>query len=390
MTDNNKQTAIEPEEEQLFYEEPPRSTMRENLGMLFALLSLCIIGFAGYVWLTPGLEFADYLNGGAGQKLADDSSAAAQAEHAGHDMAAMGDEVRCPVCNMFALRSQSAIMASWSDGTETHHDSWDCVANWARDESLQLSSAEVVAYTEAEGDAIWLNAEAAGYRFGTSVSVRGSMPPNVAAFASADEAESAADMGGDVLTYSSLLQNLGILTTQSQASAAAASDSPDEMAGMDHPKDADGAAPEMQADSADPVSEGSQQLAGKLIEQAAFTDSSCPVCGMFADRSLTHVVVRWSDGSYSQHDCFDCAFGMLAEGGKLIDRIEVSLYDYDNPGSRWKDARLASFLYGTSRIKGSMPPFVAAFADSGEASAALPELGGEQLNFEELAARWQQ
>lgn len=393
MTEGNKREDLDLEEQELFYEEPPRSTLRENIGILFALLSLFIIGFAGYIWLTPGLEFSDYLKRSGEQEMAATSdSGTTQSQDSGHDMAAMANDVRCPVCNMFALRSKSAIMASWSDGSETHHDSWDCVANWARDNDLQLRDAQVVAFTEADGESVWLNAGTAWYRYDTEAGVFGSMPPNVAAFADQATVKAAADMGGEAVDFSGLLAKAGIepaaMNAEKPSMEDSATNTMEGMEGMDHSQPAGNE----ETSSAGQMAEDTpaQDSQTSLFMQAGFTDNACPVCGMFADRSMTHVVVKWKDGSFTQHDSFDCAIGQLANGSGQIDKIEVSLYDVDNPGSHWMDARSASFLYDTSRIKGSMPPFVAAFGSPEEASAAQSELGGEQLSFTELAARWQQ
>ncbi len=38
----------------LHYEEPPVMTLKDNLGVVVALIALAVIGFMGYIWLTPG------------------------------------------------------------------------------------------------------------------------------------------------------------------------------------------------------------------------------------------------------------------------------------------------------------------------------------------------
>jgi hypothetical protein len=51
------------------------------------------------------------------------------------------------------------------------------------------------------------------------------------------------------------------------------------------------------------------------------------------------------------------------------------------------DATEAQYLYSTEPIPGSMAPFIAAFDGVKPALAAMDELGGEALDYEELMAR---
>lgn len=360
-----------------FYEEAPRSSLAENIGVFVAIIALAFIGYAGFIWLTPGREFGDFMRSRpAGSEPADEL--AADSDQAG------SEEQRCPTCNMFALRSHGAVEAQWSDGSTTLHDSWSCVAGWQEETGLGLSSARVRDITAEGEDPVWLAADAAAYRMGEGVNVPMSMPPFVAAYADETTAVNAAEDGGEVINYSALLSEFGISTAEGISGSEPGTDNMEvQGSSMD-------GSPGTEAGGSPEPPPGEAGGESTLLSQAAFPDNSCSYCGMFADRSMTHVVVLWDDGSHSQHDSFDCVFGKQIDDGLVIERIQVTAYDADNPGSDWLDARSASFLYDTSPVTGSMPPYVAAFASNAEAEAALEILGGELLDFNELAARWQQ
>jgi hypothetical protein len=121
---------------------------------------------------------------------------------------------------------------------------------------------------------------------------------------------------------------------------------------------------------------------------AAAPDMSCPQCGMHADRSLAHVVAHWSDGSTTHHDCWDCTFAWGRANGITLQEVQVMAHGSRLDAPQWLQAPAAVFLYGTSRIKGSMPPYVAAFDTRAAATAAQPELGGEVLDWEGLQAKF--
>jgi hypothetical protein len=117
-------------------------------------------------------------------------------------------------------------------------------------------------------------------------------------------------------------------------------------------------------------------------------DLNCAYCGMFADKSLSHSVVQWNDGSHTHHDGWDCVFKYGQDAGLVLEDAVVVQYDGTGEEPVWIAANEAWFLYGTKTIKGSMPPFVAAFESEAAAQAAKAELGGEVLGFVGLSNKW--
>ncbi|MCB1218201.1 nitrous oxide reductase accessory protein NosL [bacterium] len=383
MTDRSLEPDMQDEE--LYYEEAPRSSLAEGIGVAVALLALFVIGYAGYVWLTPGVEFADLLHRSPGISTDDTQMAAAEQPD---------EQTRCPQCSMYAMRSIAAVHADFTDGSSGYFDGWGCVADWAREHATGLSSAEVRDIASADREPQWLTADTASYRFGTA-RLDGSMAPFVAAYATPGHAADDGERGGEVMDFSALLRELGLAAGSESVETVNTNGSATDgnQAGQQSDTDADQLATEpdsLDEEPEEPAVSVPGNHADNLFSHSGFTDSSCPYCGMFADRSLTHVVVRWSDGSYTQHDSFDCVFNLMADEDRSIDAIEVTAYDIDKPGSRWLDATAAWFLYDTETVKGSMPPYVAAFANATDAENAQPALGGQLLDFNGLAAMWQQ
>ena len=141
----------------------------------------------------------------------------------------------------------------------------------------------------------------------------------------------------------------------------------------------------------DPASEAEQVVvpaADTLANLSQHNDTECPTCGMDGARSLAHVVARWSDGTHTHHDCFDCLFTWGMEQGLTLDGAQVLKHGTTTQDADWLDATGATYLYGTSRIEMSMPPYVAAFESRAAAEAAQPELGGEVMDFAQLTSHW--
>ncbi|MCB1220133.1 MAG: nitrous oxide reductase accessory protein NosL [Planctomycetales bacterium] len=391
MTDSHDET-----QEELFYEEAPRSSVSEAVGVFIALLALCIVGYGGYVWLTPGMELGDILRReGLSPKDGVENLTSEQGKSV-----AIEDE-RCPQCGMYSLRSIAAVHASFADGSSGYFDGWGCVANWATEHSTTLADAKTRDIASADRDPQWIDAASAAYRYGTD-KLSGSMAPFVASYATPGMAADDARRGGEVMDYPALLSELGIaastnsmgaeitndpakLDTAGEMQMDGAMESMDHI-GHDHAA-RDGADKGMPAADKD---SSTVTASGSLYNKAGFSDSSCQYCGMFADKSLTHVVVRWQDGSYTQHDSFDCVFNLMADEARSIDAIQFTAYEVDNPGSHWLDASTAWFLYDTDTVKGSMPPYVAGFASRSDAENAQAGLGGQLLDYNGLAAMWQQ
>jgi hypothetical protein len=109
---------------------------------------------------------------------------------------------------------------------------------------------------------------------------------------------------------------------------------------------------------------------------------------MYSDRSTTHIVSQWNDTEHSHFCCWDCAFRFQHENGltPTLTLVVRQAEDVSNPD--WLEAEDAFYLFGTSRLTGSMPPFVAAFPTQDAALTAKSELGGELVNWPELQARF--
>jgi hypothetical protein len=123
---------------------------------------------------------------------------------------------------------------------------------------------------------------------------------------------------------------------------------------------------------------------------AAQTDDahvSCPHCGMYADKSRTAVAVMWEGGGSNTLDSFDCVFNYMADNKLEVETATVSNYNEGDP--EWIDVNAATYLYDTKEVEGSMPPYVAAFADEEAAQAAQIELGGELMDFARLKEKWE-
>ncbi len=152
----------------------------------------------------------------------------------------------------------------------------------------------------------------------------------------------------------------------------------------------DGAAPAAVDPAEATVAEANTAVpaADPLADLSRHTDTECPVCGMDGTRSLAHAVALWDDGTHTHHDCFDCLFTWGTEQGLTLARAKVLEHGATTQDDRWLDAANATYLYGTSRIEMSMPPYVAAFATRAGAEAALPELGGDLMDFAGLTTQW--
>lgn len=255
-----KTTKHDIEEEPMLYEEPPRMGWRDTVGVVIALIALVIIGIEGYIWLTPGMTLSKFL----GQDGPSANATTAVSEHtsgtprmdepagmeemstnhmpgtgaqaeampsgeavpsaetemmaepsaqpdptatpAANPLADLSqhDDTECPACGMDASRSLASVAALWSDGTHTHHDCFDCMFTWGKEQGLTLIRAEVLEHGTTTQDANWLDAASATYLYGTS-RIEMSMPPYVAAFESRAGAEAAQpEFGGEVMDFAQL------------------------------------------------------------------------------------------------------------------------------------------------------------------------------------------
>jgi len=390
-----------------FYEEPPRMSALDAIGVFVALLLLGVIGVAGYVWLTPGLSFSTLMPGNRAAPTDGTAQAmAADADAQQNPMPASAAHVKCAQCGMFADNSASHVQASWSDGTVTDHDSWGCVVNYATDHGLILTAARVVGYDSAladDRDPMWLDAQAATYLLNTE-RVAGSMPPYVAAFSTEQAAVDAREqLGGEVLDFAGLAARLNLESYDFAAAGAtpgaAVADAHAEMA-MEHSiaEHAHNTDIEMEMDAHEHQDQAASEMemaadSGRLDPLAAPQthdhDMSCPTCGMPANASQAEVVVLWSNGDHEHFDSWDCVFARAAEAGLSIVRAVVREYGDMDAEPRWIKAQAAWYLYDVNDITMSMPPFVAAFDSAAAAEVAQAELGGELVSFAGLQAHWE-
>lgn len=398
--------AGDPEEE--YYEEPPRMSALDAIGVFVALVLLAVIGVGGYVWLTPGLGFGDLLPHRG--KAADEGMAVAAADSGAHQdaPAASTEHVKCAQCGMFADKSASHIQASWSDGSSTDHDSWGCAVGYAADHGLTLTAARVVDYDSAlkeDHAPQWLDAASAWYIYDAQ-SVPGSMPPHVAAFPNKQAAAAAhPQLGGEVVDFAGLAEQLGFSSFSFGHGGAdsAPPHEPHHDVAMEHSDAADQHAdmqmhtehgtestmPPAEAEPAADMHADTGRLDPLAAPETHDHDMSCPTCGMPANASPSQVVVIWSNGDHEHFDSWDCLFARAADQGLTIVRAVARVYGDMDQEPRWVNVQHAWYLYDTSKIKMSMPPYVAAFETAADAKAAQPELGGELVSFAELKAHWE-
>lgn len=113
----------------------------------------------------------------------------------------------------------------------------------------------------------------------------------------------------------------------------------------------------------------------------------CDNCGMFWEKSPTAVEMTIEvEGEEHTHlfECVGCMHDYIHENYGEAMPTSIMILDYNTVGTDepvMLDAFKAHYLFGTERIKGSMPPFVAAFATEEAAEEAQEELGGELVDF---------
>jgi hypothetical protein len=219
---------LDPGPEQLepeLYSEPARMTAKDIAGVCIALVALAIIGYTGYVWLNPDLNWRQPFPGaprGSEQPTAaavtassneiksrstETPAPAAVATAPPPPMAPVSAEAdfTCAQCGMDASRSRSHVIAHWSDGASGHFDSWDCVFAYAKAQGLALTTADVRQFDNPAEDAPLLDALQASYLYDTTGKIDGSMPPYVAAYSGQAAAQAAQkEMGGEVIDFAGL------------------------------------------------------------------------------------------------------------------------------------------------------------------------------------------
>ncbi|MCB1220134.1 MAG: nitrous oxide reductase accessory protein NosL [Planctomycetales bacterium] len=123
----------------------------------------------------------------------------------------------------------------------------------------------------------------------------------------------------------------------------------------------------------------------------------CDTCGMFCEKSSTRMQMELNiDGEKGLYhfESLGCVFNKMAElkegGAKEIKVANAMILDYSTFGTddeQMLDPHEAWYLVGTSRLKGSMAPFIAAFATKDMATSMQDELGGEVMDHDSMAAQ---
>lgn len=126
---------------------------------------------------------------------------------------------------------------------------------------------------------------------------------------------------------------------------------------------------------------------GFTTRLASFAEDSCPVCGMTPSKSSV-MVGAVLDGKWVGFDSFACMFG-YAKGKKLgdVEVLDFSTRTSDDADKRMLPVKDAYYMVGLDgAVKGAMPPGVAAFANEEDAKAAMGDLGGRIVRFDEMKA----
>lgn len=138
-------------------------------------------------------------------------------------------------------------------------------------------------------------------------------------------------------------------------------------------------------------------ITGSAFAQTDDTEDAkqCYFCGMYWDKSSTRSeMVLTVDGETDSYpfESIGCAFNamkeMKADGAKEVKVESATILDYSTYGTDAEmmvDAGKAWYLVGTSKLPGSMGPFVAAFGAKDVAIQMKKKMGGELMNHDEMA-----
>ena len=137
-----------------------------------------------------------------------------------------------------------------------------------------------------------------------------------------------------------------------------------------------------------PVPKPGASTAASFEAAQAEKEPECAVCGMFAAKSRSHIIVLWAGGGYKHFDSWDCVFNYEKDNKQILDQAQV--IDFNSPENTpaWLDATSAYYIFGANEVAGSMPPYIAAFATKGDAEAAQKTLGGAVVPFGDLRKKW--
>jgi len=201
MATDNKTEKKSKEE---FYKELPKLSLKDSMGVAFAIVMLGVIGVAGYIWLTPSLAFSNLVP----QRAAVESGA----EQVSAMAAAPAEEtepIRCETCGMFYEKSPTQIIAYFNEeGAKKpvghYFESLGCVFDYMLDEEIpdMPASMEVLDYeTFGTDKLVMLDSEEAFYLYDTK-RLKGSMAPFIATFKTEKAALAAQkDIGGELKSF---------------------------------------------------------------------------------------------------------------------------------------------------------------------------------------------
>lgn len=119
----------------------------------------------------------------------------------------------------------------------------------------------------------------------------------------------------------------------------------------------------------------------------------CENCGMYTDVSTTNVKAMLKiNGKTAEHNfvCLGCVHEyMEGKAAGKAELVSLKVLDYNTFGTKtpkFVDGKTAWYLVGTKDLKGSMEPFIAAFAGKDAATKAKATLGGELMNWNDTWA----
>ncbi|MEZ5338842.1 MAG: heavy metal-binding domain-containing protein [bacterium] len=125
----------------------------------------------------------------------------------------------------------------------------------------------------------------------------------------------------------------------------------------------------------------------------------CDHCGMFWEKSSTRMTMQLEidgkpqDFHFESIGCAFSNFGELMENGATeVKVLDAQILDYPSFGTKNEQMTKAFdawFLVDTTKLKGSMAPWIAAFASKDTAMEMQESMGGELMDHDHLAAYMQ-
>lgn len=132
-------------------------------------------------------------------------------------------------------------------------------------------------------------------------------------------------------------------------------------------------------------------ISGLLLISMAIAEEGekprCDECGMFFENSATRLTASLLDGEDTVNAKFEslgCLHNFVHANHPEAELTKLSILDYGAYSSgevEYLDGFKAYYLFDTERLKGSMAPFIAAFASKKAAESAQEALGGDLVDF---------